>query len=129
MKRLELAGLHLKPSKCKLIQRAVSYLAHHIGANGLRPDQGRLHALSNRPGKTTRPMEIASFVGFCSYYRRFVKNFAGLSKPLHKLTQNYQRFYWNENCQRPPKNLEDEFLGSPILSLQYYEKLFFGHWR
>ena len=50
MERLVSAGLKLKPSKCKLIQTAVSYLGYHIGADGIGPDKGKLHALSKCPG-------------------------------------------------------------------------------
>ena len=42
MERLASAGLKLKPSKCKLIQTAVSYLGYHIGADGIWPDEGKL---------------------------------------------------------------------------------------
>ena len=123
MERLASAGLKLKPSKCKLIQRAVSYLGYHIGADGIWQDEGKLSALSKWP-EPTNTTEIRSFVGFCSYYRRFVKDFAGIAKPLHELTKKHQRFYWNENCQRSFEDLKNKLIGAPILSHPNYDRLF-----
>ena len=55
MQRLASAGIKLKPSKCKLIQRAVSSLGYHIGADGIWPDEGKLQALSKWSGPLMRP--------------------------------------------------------------------------
>ena len=127
MERLASAGLKLKPSKCKLIQTAVSYLGYHIGADGIWPDEGKLNALSKWP-EPTNTTEVRSFVGLCSYYRRFVKDFAGIAKPLHELTKKHQRFYWNKNCQRSFEDLKNRLIGAPILSHPNYARPFcFGH--
>ena len=123
MKRLASAGLKLKPSKCKLIQTAVSYLGYHIGADGKWPDEGKLNALSKWP-EPTNTTEVRSFVGFCSYYRRFDKDFAGIAKPLYELTKKHQRFYWNENCQRSFEDLKNRLIGAPILSHPNYDRPF-----
>ena len=123
MERLASAGLKLKPSKCKQIQRAVSYLDYHIGADGIWPDAGKLSALSKWP-EPTNTTEVRSFDGFCSYYRRFVKNFAGIAKPLHELTKKHQRFYWNKNCQRSFEDLKNKLIGAPLLSHPNYDRPF-----
>ena len=103
------AGLKLKPSKCKLIQRAVSYIGYHIGSDGVWPDEGKLHALSKWPEPTIT--EMRSFVGFCSYYRRFIKDFTGIAKPLHEFTKTHKRFFWNENCLRSFEDLRKKLIG------------------
>ena len=121
--RLASAGLKLKPSKCKLIQRVVSHLGYHIGADGIRPDEGKLHALLKWLGPTNTT-EVRSFVGFCSYYRRFVKNIAGIANTLHELTKKHQPFYWNENFQRFFEDLKNKLNGAPILSHPNYDRPF-----
>ena len=123
MVRLASAGLKLKPSKCKLIQTAVSYLGYHIGADGIWPDEGKLNALSMWP-EPTNITEVRSFVGFCSYYRQFVKDFAGIAKPLLELTKKHQQVYWNENFQRSFEDLKNRLIGAPILSHPNYDRLF-----
>ena len=77
----------------------MSYLGYHIGADGIWPDEGKLHARS-KWAEPTNTAEVRSLVGFCSSYRRFVKHFAVLAKPLHEVTQKHQRIYWKEICQR-----------------------------
>ena len=109
MERVSSAGFKLKPSKCKLIQRAVSYIEYHIGADGKWPDEGKLHSLSIWP-ESTNTTDVRSFLGFCSYYRQFVKEFAGIAKPLHELTKKHQRFYWNENFQRSFEVLKNKLI-------------------
>ena len=123
MERLTSAGLKPKPSKCKLIQRAVSYLGYHIRADEIWPDEGKLSALSKWP-EPTNTTEVESFVGFCSYYRRLVKNFAGIAKPSHELTKKHQRFYRNENCERSFEDLKNKLIGAPILSHPNYDRPF-----
>ena len=109
--------------KCKLTQTAVSNLGYDIGADGIWPDEGKLNALSKwlEPSNTT---EVRSFVGCCSCYRRFVKDFAGIAKPLHELTEKRQRFYWNKNCQRSFEDLKNRLIGAQFLSHPNYDQHF-----
>ena len=120
LKKLEEAGLKLKPSKCRMGCSEVSYLGYHIGADGIWPDEGKIKALSNWP-EPTNVTEVRSFVGFCSYYRRFVQDFAGVAKPLHELTKKNQRFNWDENCRSAFEELKRKLIGAPILSHPNYE--------
>ena len=101
-------------------------LGYHIGADGIWPDEGKLHALSKWP-EPTNTKEVRSFVGFCSYYKRFVKDFAGIAKPLHELTKNHQHFFWNENYQHFFDDLRNKLIGAPILSHPSYDRVFVLH--
>ena len=60
--------------------------------------------------------DIRSFLGLCSYYRRFVKGFADIAKPLHKLTEKHQKFVWDSDCQNAFDKLKRALTGSSILS-------------
>jgi hypothetical protein len=70
--RLSSAGLKLKPRKCRLFAREVEYLGHVVSENGISTDPKKIEAVKTWPEPTT-VTELRSFIGFCSYYRRFIE--------------------------------------------------------
>ena len=69
--RIEGAGLKLKPKKCHLFQQEVQFLGHVVTPAGICCDPEKISAVSDwqRPRNVR---EIRSFLGFASYYRRFI---------------------------------------------------------
>eukprot|EP00833_Pecoramyces_ruminatium_P005257 jgi/Orpsp1_1/1179289/evm.model.c7180000068770.1 len=59
--------------------------------------------------------DVQRFIGLCNYYRRFVKNFAQIARPLHNLTKKNIKFSWNENCQKSFEELKNRLISTPIL--------------
>lgn len=84
LQRLQKEGLKAKLSKCSFFQQEVVYLGHVISANGVSTDPGKVEVVANWQPPTTI-LELRSFLGFASYYRRFVEGFAKLAAPLHRL--------------------------------------------
>ena len=84
--RLRMSNLKLKPKKCELFRTQVEYLGHQVTQEGIRPSEKKVEVL----GKWKLPTsvtEVRTFLGFCSYYRRFVENFSALAQPLTALTK------------------------------------------
>ena len=84
--RLKQAGLKVQPSKCQFLQQKVSFLGHVISPNGIAPDPVKTCKVEQWPIPSSR-VEVQQFLGLANYYRRFVKDFASLAKPLHQLTE------------------------------------------
>ena len=84
-RRLREAGLRLKPSKCSLFQREVLYLGHVISREGIAADPTKIEKVATWIAPHSK-REVRKFLGFASYYRRFIKDFAQIAKPLHRLT-------------------------------------------
>jgi hypothetical protein len=92
--RLHDANLKIKPAKCHLLQKSVDYLGHTISCEGVQANSTKVQCISE--WKTPADSkELQSFFGLASYYRRFVKNFAQVASPLHRLTQAGRKWSWS----------------------------------
>lgn len=58
--------------------------------------------------------ELRSFLGLCSYYRRFVKGFSNIAKCLHKLIEKGSKFRWNDDHQEAFERLKSFLITSPV---------------
>lgn len=113
--RLREAHLKLQPSKCQFLKSEVSFLGHRISEAGVATDPDKVGAVRNWP----TPMnveQLRTFVGFASYYRRFVKGFADIAAPLHRLTQKGLKFAWSDACNDAFNQLRQKLSTTPVLS-------------
>ena len=121
--RFREAGLKLKPKKCHLFAHEVEFLGHIVSAQGIRTDPKKTEAVTTWPDpKCVR--DVRSFLGLCSYYRRFIFQFSDIAKPLHKLTEKGQKFEWTEQCVRAFKILKQKLTEAPILAHPDFGKPF-----
>ncbi|GFQ77335.1 retrovirus-related Pol polyprotein from transposon opus [Trichonephila clavata] len=114
LQKLKEANLRLSPSKCHLFRREVTYLGHIISAEGVRTDPDKISAVKNWKGPTD-VHQLRSFLGLCTYYQKFVKDFSTIARPLHKLTEAKQKFIWTDECNAFNK-LKDALTSAPILA-------------
>lgn len=84
--RMRSSNLKLKAKKCELFRTEVDYLGHQVSRNGIRPSEKKVRTLHDWKMPQTLT-EVRSFVGFCSYYRRFIPGFSDLSAPFVALTK------------------------------------------
>ncbi|GFQ99419.1 retrovirus-related Pol polyprotein from transposon 17.6 [Trichonephila clavata] len=60
--------------------------------------------------------QLRSFLGLCTYYRKFAKDFSTIARPLHKLTEAKQKFIWTNDCNNAFNKLKDALTSAPILA-------------
>ena len=112
--RLSNAGLKLKPSKCSLFAEEVNFLGHVISRSGVRTQQSKIEAVQKWP-IPQNVKDVRSFLGLAGYYRRFIRNYAKIARPLHRLTSTREKFTWNEECQQSFEALKSALTSAPIL--------------
>ena len=106
------AGLKLK---CKLFAREVEFLGHVISSEGIKTDPKKTKAVQEWP-KPTNIHEVRSFLGLCSYYRRFIHCFAEVPKPLYRLCEKQQKFAWSEDCNKAFELLKNNLVEAHVLA-------------
>ncbi|GBM50228.1 Retrovirus-related Pol polyprotein from transposon 297 [Araneus ventricosus] len=121
--RLQNANLKLSPKKCRFFRKEVSYLGHIISADGVTTDPEKTKAVVYWPRPET-VHDLRSFFGLCTYYRRFVRNFSAIARPLHKLTEARSSFNWTEECEKSFNSLKQALITSPILTYPRIDKEF-----
>ena len=99
--RLQESGLKLKPQK--RVQR-VNFLGHVVSADGMQTDPQKTELVSSWPTPASK-WEVQQFLGLASYYRRFVRDFATIAKPLYQLTEKTTKFKWTSIAQEAFKGL------------------------
>lgn len=105
--------LKLKLSKCKLFMENINYLGYRVDSSGIRPNPENLEAVRGFPlPKNIR--DVHSFLGLCSYFRKFIKNFAIIAKPLYELLKKDAVFIFDE-----PEKSAFNMLKSCLLSSWY----------
>ena len=126
------AGLKLKPSKCEFFQSSLKYLGHIVSKNGIATDPRKVKAILDWP-KPRTVTEVRSFTGFTNYYRRFIKGYAKVARPLHELKsgengkKKHSKVQWTERCQESFDSLKKICSESPVLAYADYTKPFVLH--
>lgn len=94
-----------------------------VSADGTTTDPAKIESVTNWPiPKNVR--QVRSFIGLCSYHRRYVRNFADIARPLHKLTEKNVKFEWTDSCQESFDTLKRELTTAPILGYPTCEDKF-----
>lgn len=114
--KLRDAGLYLDIKKCEFDCKETKYLGFIVRAGeGISMDPEKVQAIRewNAP-MTTKG--VRGFLGFANFYRRFIKGFSNIVRPLNSLTRKDAPFIWTKECQASFNGLKDKFTSGPILA-------------
>ena len=96
--KLKAANLSMKKSKCNFFSKEIQYLGHILSTTGIRPLCSKTHAIQHMNPPTT-PKQVRAFLRLVRYYRKFIKGFAKIAKPLTLLTRQQVKFEWTPDHQ------------------------------
>ncbi|GBM00613.1 Retrovirus-related Pol polyprotein from transposon 297 [Araneus ventricosus] len=110
--RLQKADLKLSPKKYRFFRKEVSYLGHIMSVDGVKTDPEKTKAVFNWPRPET-VHDLRSFLGLCTYYSRFVRNFSARSN-----------FNQTEECEKSFNSRKQALITSPVLIYPRTDKEF-----
>ncbi|GJS77466.1 putative reverse transcriptase domain-containing protein [Tanacetum coccineum] len=94
----------------------VQFFGHVIDSEGIDVDPAKIESIKDWALPKT-PTEIHQFLGLIGYYRRFIKGFSKIAKPMTKLTQKNVKFDWSEKAEAAFQLLKQKLCSAPILAL------------
>ena len=94
--------------------KGVKFLGHVVSEQGVVVDPAKIEAVMKwEPSKNV--MEVRSFLGLASYYRRFVDGFSKLAMPMTRLTKKGEKFLWTPKCELVFHTLKEKLTTTPVL--------------
>ena len=116
-------GLKINLEKCSFFKTKVTLLGHTLSTQGISPIPDKVKVIVNwLPPKNIT--QLKSFLGAIGYYRKFVKNFAQIAKPLFNLLKKDVRYVWSNDCNYAFEKLKKTLTMAPILVPPDYSKPF-----
>lgn len=116
-------NLKVKLSKCTFAKQQLRYLGHIISPEGVSTDPSKVQDVQKWP----TPMnvkDLRGFLGIAGYYRRFIKKFGMLAKPLTELLKKGVMFVWTESTEQAFQLLKQSLISAPVLALPDFSKPF-----
>ncbi|GJW42274.1 putative reverse transcriptase domain-containing protein [Tanacetum coccineum] len=108
--------LYAKFSKCDFWLDSVQFLGYVIDHSGVHVDPAKIEAIKNWAAPTP-PTEVRQCLGLDGYYRRFIKGFSLISKPLIKLTHKNKKYELGNEEEEAFQTLKQKLCSAPILAL------------
>jgi Reverse transcriptase (RNA-dependent DNA polymerase)/RNase H-like domain found in reverse transcriptase/Integrase zinc binding domain len=138
-----------KWKKCKFLEAQLKFLGHIVSREGLAPDPAKVKTVVDWPGPQSR-YEVRSFLGLANYFRRYIRDYAKLARPLNALLKGFSaadkrgqllqrgklspaaaeairaefRTVWTPKCSHAFHKLKEALLTAPVLALPDFDKEF-----
>ena len=134
--KLMAAGLKLKPTKCFFFKDEIEYLGHVVSGKGISTNPKKIEAVTKWPTPKT-VYDVRSFLGFVGYYRRFIKNFSKITKPIREVITGLENqskraakkthIEWTDIADSAFETLKTMCVNTPILAYPDYQLPFTLH--
>ncbi|GJW39493.1 reverse transcriptase domain-containing protein [Tanacetum coccineum] len=123
LKRCEDTNLALNWEKSHFMVKEGIVLGHKISKKGIEVDKAKIDVISKLPHPTT-VKGIRSFLGHAGFYRRFIKDFSKISRPMTHLLEKNTPFIFSEDCILAFQTLKKKLTEAPILIAPNWDQPF-----
>ena len=114
--------MYAKFSKCEFWLKEVGFLGHVISGEGIAVDPTKVKSVTDWLSPTIVG-EIRSFLGLAGYYRRFIKNFSKIAKPMTELLKKDTKFKWTEECEASFQELKKRLTTAQCRFCRIYARI------
>ncbi|MCO5594850.1 hypothetical protein L7F22_048884 [Adiantum nelumboides] len=115
--------LLINAKKSEFLLEDIDFLGHKVSKDGVRMDCAKVEAMKTWPDLKT-VHDVRSFLGLCSYYRRFIRNFIEIASPLHALQKKGITFKLTQNDISVFNLLKEKMSSDPVIVLPDLRKSF-----
>ncbi|CAL2277472.1 unnamed protein product [Prunus armeniaca] len=112
--RCEQTNLVLNWEKCHFMVNQGIVLGHVISSKGIEVDKVKIDLIASMPSPTS-VKEVRSFLGHAGFYRRFIKEFSKIARPLCNLLAKDMDFVFDQNCENAFNALKKMLTTAPII--------------
>lgn len=120
---LQKQKFQVKISKCKFFAKRLKYLGHVVSKDGVQANPAKLAIIREYPRPLSKA-SIMSFIGLCSYFRRYVKNFFHIARPLKMLLKKNVPFVWTESQRNAFEALKKALAEEVTLAFPDFSQMF-----
>ncbi|XP_073019377.1 uncharacterized protein [Primulina eburnea] len=114
LERCEESNLVLNWEKCHFMVREGILLGHKISENGIEVDKAKIEVIEKLPAPTNI-RGVRSFLGHAGFYRRFIKDFSGIAKPMTNLLIKNVPFDFSAECAQAFQILKEKLITAPVM--------------
>lgn len=115
LSQLRNAGLHLDIKKSDFHAASTEFLGMIVSRDGVHMHPKKVKTIIDWKTPTC-VRDVQSFIGFATFYRRFIQDFARIVAPLHALTRKDTKFAWEDTHQQAFELLKEYFTSAPVLA-------------
>jgi len=115
LKRCVETNLVLNWEKCHFMVKEGIVLGHRISGKGIEVDKAKVEVIEKLP-PPTNIKGVRSFLGHADFYRRFIKDFSKLAKPLCNLLNKDTSFHFDNDCMIAFNYLKEKLISAPIIT-------------
>ncbi|GKD63782.1 reverse transcriptase domain-containing protein, partial [Tanacetum coccineum] len=112
--RCEETNLVLNWEKCHFMVKEGIVLGHKISGAGIKVDRAKIDVIAKLP-YPTNVKGVRSFLGHDGFYRRFIKDFSMISKPMTQLLMKDAKFDFSDYCKKAFNILKEKLTTTPII--------------
>ena len=114
--KLRQYSLYAKLEKCEFHKTNIEFLGYLISSEGLAMAPNKVKCILDWQPPTS-VTGVQSFLGFCNFYRKFIKNYSGIAKPLTDLTKKGNLFQWTPEAEKAFLALKSAITQAPLLAI------------
>ncbi|GJQ99146.1 putative nucleotidyltransferase, ribonuclease H [Tanacetum coccineum] len=112
--RCKETNLVLNWEKCHFMVNEGIVLGHKISRKGIEVDRAKINVIAKIP-YPTNVKGVRSFLGHAGFYRRFIKDFSMISKPMTQLLMKDAKFDFSDSCKKAFNDLKEKLTSAPII--------------
>ena len=126
LKKLKDNKLYANGEKSDFARQNIEFLGHVVTRDGIKPDMKKVKAIQEWKRPSTQK-KLRSFLGLANYYRRFIRDFSKVARPLSDLLKKWASQEWDETCHQAFRELKNNLSSPPVLKFPEFDKPFEVH--